>query len=132
MRVNSPSVKLAAIVLHGGAGPEISRTTTSPIGEALARVQLGPREAGDRQVLAGGAGGDRVALGGEGGDALLREQTDGALGSAVVLEVELAVAGDAERRQQGRGHRPLGHAALGGHVDLDARVRSTWAASVAA
>jgi hypothetical protein len=27
-----------------------------------------------------------------------REQTDGALGSAVVLEVELAVAGDAEGR----------------------------------
>jgi hypothetical protein len=64
-------LKLAAIVLHGGAGPVISRTTTSPIGEALARVQLVPREAGDRQVLAGGAAGDRVALGGEGVDALL-------------------------------------------------------------
>jgi hypothetical protein len=63
---------------------------------------------------------------------LLTEQTDGTLGSAVVLEVELAVARDAERGQQCGDHRPLRHTTLCRHVDLDDTRAVDMDASVAA
>src|SRR5207244_9767083 len=71
----------------------------------------GPVEALGRHVLAEGAGRDRVALGSEVVDRLEGKQAHRAVGTAVMLEVALRVALEAEPRHLRFGHGALGHPA---------------------
>src|SRR4029453_1054629 len=86
--------------------------------EAHTRRHRRPVDALQGEVLPDVTGLDGVSLGPERADGFEGEETDRALGAAMVTEVALGVTGHAGRRDLGGFDGALGHTA-GRHTDLD-------------